>query len=74
MRSIHIDQQKTMTAMLQRKYGSDPNVAYVNLGDVLDVTDERLTTDGMHPTAEGNSRLAAAFAPAVVEMARKAGK
>src|SRR5262249_30142209 len=63
MRSIHQDQQKTMTAMLQGKYGSDPNVKYVNLGGVIDVADERLTTDGTHPTAEGNTRIAAAFAP-----------
>jgi hypothetical protein len=73
MRAAHISQQQAMTGMLQRRYAADPNVKYLNLGDVLDVNDARLTTDGMHPTAEGNTRLAAAFTPAVLEMAKAAG-
>ncbi len=72
LRERHIGQQRAMSEMLARRYGNDPNVAYLNLGDGLDMSDETLSGDRIHPTAEGNLRLAAAFTPAVLGMLRTA--
>lgn len=69
VRARHVEQQKEMAAMLSRRYAGDRGVAYINLGETLDLSDERLSGDRMHPTAEGNSRLAAALVPAVLKMA-----
>lgn len=69
IRPIHQQQQSEMAAMLSRRYAGDPRVAYVNLGEVIDLSDDHLSGDGMHPTAEGNARTATALVPAILKMA-----
>lgn len=68
-RTDHIRQQQDVEAMLARTYARDANVSYVNLGRVLDLSDERLSGDAMHPTGEGDARTAAALARPVLQMA-----
>jgi hypothetical protein len=58
IRQRHIEQQAEMAAMLARRFGPNPRVAYVNLGPILDLHDPALSFDGMHLTVEGNRRLA----------------
>lgn len=65
---LHREQQRDLRDMLGRRYGSNPLVRYVNLGDAVDVTDPTLCWDGMHLLAEGNARIARALAPAVLQM------
>jgi hypothetical protein len=66
----HRDQQRDMSAMLQRRYGGDARVKYVNLGPALDLDDARLSYDHMHLTAAGNAIIAAALVQPVLDMAR----
>jgi lysophospholipase L1-like esterase len=71
----HREQQRELAAMLGRRYGGDPNVRYVNLGDSVDLRDPALSFDGMHLTAAGNARVAADMVQPVVQMAaRRAGE
>jgi len=67
---LHVDQQSALAASLQREFGGDSRVRYVNLGRLLDLRDAQLAYDGLHLTPAGNQRLAAALAPAVLEMIR----
>jgi hypothetical protein len=68
-RPHHVRQQAQMRAMLARRYGGDASVRYVNLGEVVDLADERLSGDRMHTTAAGNRLIAAALLPVIREMA-----
>jgi hypothetical protein len=68
-RPVHMQQQQDLAGMLSRKYGGDPNVKYVNLGGVLDLSDPRLSGDGMHPTDVGDARLAEALVQPVLALA-----
>jgi hypothetical protein len=65
----HRRQQREMSAMVSRKYRGDPNVRYVDLGGVLDLSDPQLSGDEMHPTDVGNARLAAALVQPVLALA-----
>jgi lysophospholipase L1-like esterase len=65
----HVDQQHELAGMLQRRFANDRRVRYVNLGEVVDVEDPRLSFDRMHLTAAGNARMAAALVAPVLEMA-----
>jgi lysophospholipase L1-like esterase len=67
---LHVDQQRALAASLQRQFGGDSQVRYVNLGPLVDLHDARLAYDGLHLTASGNERIAAALGPAVIEMLR----
>jgi lysophospholipase L1-like esterase len=67
---LHVDQQRALAASLEREFGGDSRVRYVNLGRLLDLRDAQLAYDGLHLTAAGNERLAAALTPAVLEMIR----
>lgn len=72
LRARHMEQQSEMAAMLVRRFGDDPRVAYVNLGDAIDVSDPALSFDGMHLTAAGNARFADSLvAPVVTMVARR---
>ena len=66
----HMSQQREVAAMIARKFGGNPRVRYVNLGDAIDLNDEQLSFDHMHLTAEGNARIADRLVEPVVEMAR----
>jgi lysophospholipase L1-like esterase len=64
-----------MAAMVSRRFGSDPRVLYVNLGDAVDLMDPALSFDRMHLTAEGNRRIAAALVDPVLQLiARRGGQ
>lgn len=67
----HREQQRELAAMLGRRYGGDPNVRYVNLGESVDLRDPTLSFDGMHLTAAGNARVAADLVQPVVELAAR---
>ena len=67
---LHVDQQRALAASLQREFDGDSRVRYVNLGRLVDLHDPQLAYDGLHLTATGNQRLAAALVPAVLEMIR----
>jgi hypothetical protein len=70
-RARHVEQQQEMRKMLQRRYGGDRRVLYVDLGDLIDLTDPALSFDRMHLTATGNSRAAGGFVQPVLEMAAR---
>jgi hypothetical protein len=65
----HRQQQGEAAAMLERKFGSDHRVRYVNLGPVVDLNDPALSFDHMHLTAPGNARIADALVQPVLDMA-----
>jgi hypothetical protein len=65
---LHVDQQRALAASLEREFGGDSHVRYVNLGRLVDLHDPQLAYDGLHLTAAGNQRLAAALVPAVLDM------
>jgi lysophospholipase L1-like esterase len=65
---LHVEQQRALEAMLRRQFGGDPRVRYVNLGRLIDLHDPRLAYDGLHLTAVGNEKIAAALAPVVLEV------
>jgi hypothetical protein len=67
---LHVDQQRALESSLQRQFGGDAGVRYVNLGRLVDLRDPRMAYDGLHLTAIGNQKIAAALAPAVLEMTR----
>jgi hypothetical protein len=71
-RARHMDQQNEMKGMLQRRFGTEPRVHYVSLGDAVDLFDVSLSFDRMHLTPEGNRRAAARLITPVREMASRA--
>ena len=66
----HVEQQSNMAAMLNRSYGDNGNVRYVNLGEVLSLDDREFAWDGMHLTAVGNDVVAAGLVEPVLSMFR----
>jgi hypothetical protein len=69
----HFAQQNELRAMLQREFGSDRSVAYVNLGDRVDVQNPHMSFDRMHLTRAGNREAAAAFFDPVLTLAARKG-
>jgi hypothetical protein len=65
----HIEQQAEMAAMLDRHYGKDSRVVYVNLGSLVDLRDPSLSFDQMHLTPAGNARIAQALVEPVLGLA-----
>jgi lysophospholipase L1-like esterase len=65
---LHVDQQSALEASLRRDFSGDSAVRYVNLGHLVDLHDSRLAYDGIHLTATGNQRVAAALAPVVLDV------
>ena len=55
---LHREQQREMRSMLSVRFGNDPNVAYVDLGTAIALSDRRLIYDGMHLSSEGNAIIA----------------
>ena len=64
---LHVEQQQALAANLQREFGGDSQVRYVNLGTLVDLHDTTMAYDGLHLTASGNQKIAAALAPVVLE-------
>jgi hypothetical protein len=57
----HVEQQRSLAAMLGVRYADEPRVVYVNLGHLISLKDPALCYDGMHLTASGNERVAEAL-------------
>jgi len=70
----HVEQQKEMSNMLRQRFQSPLDVAYVNLGRVVDLKDPTLAWDRMHLSVTGNERMAAALAKPVLDALEKAGR
>ncbi len=68
IRADHRRQQAALEAAIDEYRAWIPTVRYMGIGDAIDLSDKRLCVDGMHLTAEGNRRIAAAVAPAVREL------
>ncbi|MBZ5557750.1 MAG: hypothetical protein LAO77_10805 [Acidobacteriia bacterium] len=62
---LHRAQQAELRRMLQARYGTDPRVSYLGLGDAIDLRDPELCWDGMHLTPRGNQIIARSLMPAV---------
>jgi hypothetical protein len=67
---VHIEQQAAMATMLERRFGGNPRVRYVNLGRALNIHDRSLVYDGIHLVARGNQIVADALAPVFVDIVR----
>jgi hypothetical protein len=66
--AAHVGQQREMAEMIDRNFGSDRDVLYVNLGQSVDLSDPTMSFDRMHLTAEGNARIAAALTEPVIRL------
>jgi hypothetical protein len=71
VRLRHVEQQREVAAMIAREFGGNPRVRYVNLGEAIDLNDDRLSFDRMHLTADGNARIAERLVVPVVELASR---
>jgi hypothetical protein len=63
----HVRQQTVIAHMITTTFAADPRVHYIDLGHSVDLHDTALCYDGMHLTAAGNARAAAALAPRLRE-------
>lgn len=68
----HLTQQQEVAGMLQRKFGADTGVSYIDLGNVVDLTDPSKSFDGMHLTPPGNTLVADALIEPVAALVMKA--
>jgi len=73
LRARHKEQQAEMAGLVSRRFGSSPQVMYVNLGDAVDLTDPALSFDRMHLTAEGNRRIADALVGPMLQLIARRG-
>jgi len=71
IRLRHMDQQADLRAMLARRFGSDADVAYVDLGDSVDLENPLIAFDHVHLTKRGNEQLAAGLVDPVLALARR---
>jgi hypothetical protein len=69
LRPRHLAQQHEMAAMIERRFGGNPRVRYVDLGSAVDLSNPALTFDGMHLNSTGNQMIADALVEPVVRMA-----
>lgn len=66
----HKEQQANVAAMLKARFGADPRVTYVNLGDAIDMGNRDIAYDGLHLIASGNDTIAARLVEPVLRAAR----
>jgi hypothetical protein len=75
LRDVQREQQIELSNMIKRRFGGDSSVAYVSLGDVVNLENPKLSFDHMHLTEEGNRIAGTALVQPVLTMAaRKAAK
>ncbi len=67
----HIAQQKTLASMLRQRFGGEPRLTYINLGEAMDLKDRGLAIDGIHLTSRGNELIAKNLAGAMRDFPRK---
>ena len=68
---LHVQQQRALAFMLNRRFGHDARVRYVNLGQLIDLRDSNVAYDGLHLVAAANARVAEALLPTVLELLPK---
>lgn len=61
----HADQQRALAAMVAAKFGAEPRVRLVDLGDAVDLSRRDLAFDGMHLNLAGNTIIAKALLESV---------
>jgi hypothetical protein len=54
----HVAQQRALSVALQNRFGGDPGVRYVNLGNAVDLHDPTVSYDGLHLLARANHTIA----------------
>jgi len=64
----HTAQESVSRPFLDRKFGTNPKVLFVDLSNLIDLSDRSLCWDGMHLTARGNQMVAEALAPHVLPL------
>ena len=64
----HASQQEALAGMIARDFAGDDRVRYVDMGQVVDLSDNSIAFDGMHLNARGNGMVAAALAEPVRQM------
>ena len=64
----HASQQEALAGMIARDFSGDDRVRYVDMGQVVDLSDNSIAFDGMHLNARGNGMVAAALAEPVRHM------
>jgi hypothetical protein len=74
VRARHIDEQTQMRGMIARKFGTDPDVRAVDLGNQVNLEDPTLAFDHVHLTPKGNAQLVEGLAGPVLEMAARRQK
>lgn len=67
----HVQQQRALEGMLNKRFEGQANLRYLNLGRVVDLGDRSLCWDGMHLTVEGNRRIADALIQPVLELLQR---
>ncbi len=67
----HFSQQSSLRAMMMRRFGADAAVAYIDLGDRLNLSDRNVSFDHMHLTVEGNQQIAGALVDPVIQLAAR---
>jgi hypothetical protein len=67
----HVEQQRALEGMLNKRFEGQTNLRYLNLGRTVDLRDRSLCWDGMHLTEEGNRRIADALIQPVVELLQR---
>ncbi|MEE8543729.1 MAG: hypothetical protein V3S94_07710 [Gammaproteobacteria bacterium] len=68
LREQHQEQQLRMAAMVQARYGSNPAVRFVGLGNAIDLSDQALAFDLMHLTPAGNEQLASVLVDPLMDI------
>jgi hypothetical protein len=63
----HREQQRELRAMLSKRWGADPSVRIVDLGNAVDLKDGAMCWDGMHLTPVGNQKIADRLVTPVLE-------
>ena len=56
--------------MLKARFGADPRVTYINLGDAVDMRNIDIAYDGVHLIASGNDTIASRLVAPVLAAAR----
>ena len=64
----HVAQQHHLAALIRERFGRDGRVAYLDLGEAIDLHDATLAWDGMHLTPPGNAALAEKLAEPVARL------
>jgi lysophospholipase L1-like esterase len=67
LNDMHREQQEALRALLRVEFHNRAEVSYVDLGEVVDLKDPRVTFDGMHLNDDGNARIARALSGPVAE-------